>query len=116
MVAPPAAGTTISRPVNWSDADNRDASCVLVIMMARDELNKVRGLPAGASESAVLYFIGKIKGRHPDLSMRTVLEPAYVASLAADLRQAPTECGGELQAVGGELQVAGKILAEEKAK
>lgn len=52
------------------------------------------------------YFIGKIRGRHPDVSMQTVLDPKYVTTLAEDLGDAPAKCGGELQ-------VAGKILAAE---
>ena len=114
LMAPPVAGEAVPQlPANWSAADRYDATCAVLIAMAGDEISKTPGVPAGASQFSIFYFIGKIKGRHPDVSMRTVLDPKYVASLAEDLGDAPAKCGGELQAIGGELQAAGQILAAE---
>lgn len=100
-------------PAGFTPQDKADTVCFLVITSIIATLDD----SATADEregltSVVTYFIGKLKGRHPELAMTDMLAPDYVATLEGELAPAMQRCSEEAIAMGEDLKAAGEALSK----
>lgn len=100
-------------PPGFTAEDHDDALCALVASytlgaqsqaMTAEDRRGVVGM--------MLYFVGKIRGRHPALTMTELLAPEYVRSVESRIGPAAERCSAEVARMGADLQAAGRILVE----
>lgn len=99
-------------PAGFTPQDKADTVCMLVVGSIIATLDD--GATADEREgltSVLTYFIGKLKGRHPELKMTDILAPAYVATLEGDLAPAMQRCSEEAIRMGDDLNAAGDALS-----
>jgi len=91
-----------------SSENTADVRCVIVALSlasSTDPQTKAIATAAG------LYFVGRLRGRAPDLDMEAAIVKQASAFTGNDLRVERQRCGGELVAEGGRLKVIGDDLA-----
>lgn len=101
-------------PRAFTAQDRADTVCLIAISAILGSASAPGAqLEPGVKEglSAVLtYFVGKLKGRHPDLTMTELLAPDYVLSLESEIASSSQRCSQEAIEMGTDLQEAGRIL------
>lgn len=101
-------------PTGFMAQDEADALCAIVMSYSLGERSD-QDITADERQglaSIILYFVGKIKGRHPTLKISELLAPAYVESKEEQLAAAAPRCLQEALEVGSDLVTAGHILKE----
>lgn len=107
-LAMPAAAT----PPDFSEQDWADIKCLVAmsVVVGRASGNDASSIDKASLGSVLTYFVGKLKGRHPALSMVDVMTPELYEKLAPELPAEMQRCGTEATGVGEDLQAAGKKL------
>jgi hypothetical protein len=90
-----------------NDETSADVRCVVVAFgLVQSPDPQVKALATGAS----LYFVGRIRGRSPDLDLEAAIINQVGTMAPEDLRDELQRCSGVLQAEGGKLQQVGADL------
>jgi len=83
------------------DENAADIRCVVVAFgMMQSTDPQVKALATGAG----LYFVGRIRGRSPDLDLESAIANEAGRMAPEDYRDDLQRCGHELQAEGGRLK------------
>lgn len=100
-------------PAGFTPQDKADTVCLLVITSIMATLDDSATAEEREGLTSVLtYFIGKLKGRHPELAMTDILAPDYVATLEGELAPATQRCSEEAIGMGQDLKAAGDALSK----
>lgn len=103
---------TAVRAAPDDDANAADVRCVMVsfgLMQSPDP--QIRALATGAG----LYFVGRIRGRSPDLDLEAAVVQQLGALTPEDMRDELQRCRGVLQDEAGKLKVVGDDLKQRAA-
>ena len=109
-----SATPVLAAPAGFSDQDQADAICFMAFasVLGSAEGAKLSAEDRSGLTSITTYYVGKLKGRHPDLAMRELLDPAYVRSLQGELAAAGPRCSQEATEIGEDLTRAGNALTK----
>lgn len=99
-------------PAAFSEEDKADINCLVAISVVIGTASKT---DISASDKAnlgsiMIYFVGKLKGRHPALSMTEVMTADRYEKLTPQLPAEMQRCAAESTQIGEDLQAAGKKL------
>ena len=72
---------------------------------------QVKALATAAS----IYFVGRLKGRAPDLDLEAAIVNQFGRMAPEDMRDETQRCSGELQAEGNRLKAIGEDLKQRAA-
>jgi hypothetical protein len=90
-----------------NDQNDADVRCVVIAFgLVQSPDPQVKALATGAS----LYFVGRLRGRAPDLDLEAAIVKQVGAMTPEDMRDELQRCSGVLQVEGGKLQVIGADL------
>lgn len=106
-----------AQPDDFGADDKADALCVIAFsaMLGTTSDDELSADDRQGVTSVITYFIGKLKGRHPNLQMTELLSPAYVQSLRDEMVPAVQRCSHEAMQLGTDLEAVGNILTEADA-
>lgn len=110
MVAGVGASAPAQPLTSWAEADDRDLACILALSMTTSQIAESQNVPVEVVQATASYFVGKIKGRHPDVKLANIVTPEYVEALNIDWSATLVRCGTELQEVGVDMTATGQAL------
>jgi len=89
------------------DANAADVRCVVVaISLTQSTDPQMKAVATAAS----LYFVGRLRGRAPDLDLEAAIVREIGAMKPENMRSEQQRCGGALQDEGGRLKAIGADL------
>jgi hypothetical protein len=117
LAATAAAAIGFANPVAAAPTgdDYGDARCYLVFSFLADL--PVNGRPLTAEERGEMngvasYFLGKVKGRNPSLDLATILSPAIIRDVQANLQSQMQRCVPETETMMAALSLTADMLEQ----
>ncbi|MBW8815219.1 MAG: hypothetical protein JF588_17505 [Caulobacterales bacterium] len=102
----------LAAPAHAAAADpaaaSKDLQCALVLAVMGAQATTPE-MKQGAI-GGVSYYLGRLKGREPDIDLPARVTAEAKAMQPADIQAAGTRCGAELKAFGAESQTVGAAL------
>lgn len=89
-----------------------DLQCLVAVLETGPVIDK---LAPGTSQTAMLYFLGKLDGRTPNLDLESELRKLVPTMSKKDLGLADIRCGHEMAGRGQALQTIGQHLMDNPA-
>ena len=108
-----AGGAASAQP---QDATSQDLTCMVVTMMFASQTTDP-AMQQGAT-GGMAYYMGKLKGRDPnlDLKARFVAEANALVANPVRLKAEASRCGADMQTWGAETKEIGEALKAESRK
>jgi hypothetical protein len=99
-----------AQPVVLDAQDQADATCLAAISIVTGQVAESEPEQKEGLVSVLTYYVGKLKGRHPDMHMTEVLTPDFVHSVMTNLSNNMERCSKEALELGKDLDETGNAL------
>lgn len=88
--------------------DIADVQCVIIGARLSGSPNQSR---SQSGEMLMLYFLGRLDGRSPNMDLQTLIEREAKKMTSSDFKHAAQRCGAEFSARGAEIVRIGNSIA-----
>lgn len=104
-----SAGAASSATPELSAEDRADANCLAAISIVAPNVKEED--QAGLA-SILTYFLGKLKGRHPEIKLADVMTPDLLEAVADNIQAEAMRCSQEGAEMGNDLKATGDALTK----